>query len=184
MRAKSRSPLREDKDEGQDSLRTLAASDSDSDFDDDAYADSDKEEDTVDWIFTANRKQVIPIPRKAPTTPTRRKNLDDAVLEHRTTTKVTPWLYILASEFYGDKLEEIKDNSALPKKEDPVAFLENLKQVAFEQKDEDSQSITFNSSVVWRDQQRGRKGYASVDINGMTYKPGDYILVRGNVDGP
>jgi len=177
-----RSSLREDEDEGQATPITFAASDSDSDFGNDAHADPDDEED-IDWTVTANRKQTIPTPPKAPTTPTRRKNLDDAVLEHRTTTKVTPWLYTLASEFYGDKLEEIRDGSALPKKEDPVAFLENLKQMAFEKNDEDSQSITFNSSAVLRDQQWGRKGYSSVDINGMTYKPGDYVLVRGNADG-
>ena len=89
----------------------------------------------------------------------------------------------MASGFYGDKLEEIKYGPTLPNKENSLAFLDSFKQVALEQNEDNTQCIMFNSSVAWRDQQLGRKGYASVDINGITYKPGDYVLVRGKIEG-
>ena len=105
-------------------------------------------------------------------------NPNEAVLQHRTQSLATPWMYTLARPFYPNKVHKIerypyaRGPSTLP---DLKEYLDNIREAAWAT---ETKSICFGASI-WKDRKLDRTGYASANIDGVIYRPGDCVIVRG-----
>jgi hypothetical protein len=55
-----------------------------------------------------------------------------------------------------------------------TSHLEEVREKAW---DHEAENIEFEGRSIWEDDD-GRRGYASVNIDGICFQPGDYVIVR------
>jgi hypothetical protein len=67
---------------------------------------------------------------------------------------------------------DAEDKDAL---KDLISHLEEVREKAW---GHEAENIEFEGRSIWDDD--GRRGYASVNIDGVCFQPGDYVIVRSN----
>lgn len=141
--------------------------------------DGNSDEEDIDPVenWEPRMKYRMPSPRKG-----RIANPNNAVLKHRSTTKLTPWLYRLAKPFYNDKIQEIScrfldysKNATLVTSQEMSRLLRHVQNEALK---DTSKTPEFCSLPIWT-AKHGKRGYPSAEVHGITYYPGDYILLSG-----
>jgi hypothetical protein len=152
--------------------------------DDEAWSDSELEDDVRNW----GKHGLGDSPKTSPKIKSSliRGNINNIVLQHRTSTKATTWCYYLASYFYPNNLdmiqEEAGNNASSYGQYDPGTLPRYLDKVRQETWDHECKNITFAGSNSWHDLTTGNTGYASVVIDGIKYEPGDCVIVRCKSD--
>jgi hypothetical protein len=156
----------------------------DGDYYNESWSDSKSElEDGVE-NWGKNGLGVFPVANIKPkSSPSRRGNLNDLVLKHKSNTKATEWCYSLAKRFYPNNLDLVggQGNDANTYGQyDPRALPEywaKVRQTALDHVARDIK-ITFPSPSNWQDVKTGKNGYPSMRINDVNFYPGDYVMVR------
>ncbi|KAE8453267.1 hypothetical protein EG329_011334 [Mollisiaceae sp. DMI_Dod_QoI] len=145
----------------------------------DEYDDVLEEEDVESWGWRSKNVSRQKQSSKSPANISKgvgRQNPDIAVKNHMFgTTKATPWLFHLAKPYYPDNLDEVSTGS---KDLDlyPVDLERWEQEIRVKAKKEPS-TAAFEDPVIWGNRKFGKTGYPSVDIDGLSYAPGDCVLV-------
>lgn len=160
-------------------LRTTEPSFSSEDEVDDRKWDDDSDDDEIDPVekWEPRMKDYTQLPRGG-----RIANPNNAVLKHRSVTKLTPWLYRLAKPFYNNKIQEISCNFLDYSKRATLVTTQEVSRLLHHAQNEaikdTSQTSWLCSLPIWT-AKNGKKGYPCAEVHGITYYPGNFILLSG-----
>lgn len=140
--------------------------------------DNDSDSPDLDELFSAS----IPIrPKRVPRKPDRsRGNLDDDVLKNRIETKTTPWIRRLAGALFNRTLQSAEAERLDGEEKEALIDLTSGKGSLPHQAWEDKpmKDFSFLGDPIRKDREIGRDFYSAVEVNGNTYRIGDFCLVR------